>query len=85
MRCLSITTASAEVTVLQLFPSTFIEDPATMKPRDRAMSSSTLSGLDCECTVPQLGPNSYTSLWFQPGCGDHAVHGRPGWNRTATS
>ena len=46
------------MTVLQLLPSTFIDEVATMKPaRERHVVLHVLRVDDCEWIVPQLAPN----------------------------
>jgi hypothetical protein len=47
MRSLSIITDSAETTVLQLLPSTFNDEVATMNPRDSARSICTFWATPC--------------------------------------
>jgi len=81
----SIITLSAVTTSFAFLPWIWSELFATMKPRDRALSSSTVVGVDCLWYGAVLWPNGVTSLWFQAACGAHAVHGWFGSARTAMS
>jgi hypothetical protein len=56
IRSLSIITDSAETIELQLLPSTFSDDVATMKPRESARSICTFCAPPCEWYVLQFAP-----------------------------
>ena len=81
----SITSASAEVTVLQLSPRMFRPESATMKPRDSAMSTMTSVGSTCSWCGAHEAPNGINSLWFQPGCEAQGCQGCFGSSRAAIS
>src|SRR5215212_6647098 len=81
----SIITDSPETQSLAFCPRMFSDEFATRKPRDKAMSTSADDGPACVRHGAVPPPKSQYTLWFQPACGDHGVHGFAGSTRTASS
>ena len=67
MRSFSIITASAVTTLFAFLPWMLSELFATMNPRERALWSMTVVGVDCLWYGAVLWPNGRTSLWFHAG------------------
>ena len=78
MRSLAMTIDSACVTMLQLWPALLSAVDMTAKPRESAASFMTSGALPAWRSMPQLAPWVISSLWFQPSCGAHGVHGFAG-------
>src|SRR3954449_10010965 len=89
-RSFAMTSDSACVTTLQLWPELSSAVDMTAKPRPRAVvgldpalgpfgtptvSPVVLGALPDWCSMPQLAPCVISSLWFHCGCGAHAVQG----------
>src|SRR4051812_41910308 len=85
-----MTSDSASVTTLQLWPALSSAVDMTAKPRPSAtvgllptpgppgtpmVSPVVLGAVALLWSIPQLAPWVIRSLWFQPGWGSHAVHG----------
>jgi hypothetical protein len=91
---LAITSDSASVTMLQLWPALSSAVDITAKPMPSAVvglepapgppgiptvSLVVLGAVPDSWSIPQLAPWVISSLWSHCGCGAHALHGLPGW------
>src|SRR5215212_7427414 len=81
----SISTASALTTLFAFLPWMFSELFATMNPRESALSSRTVVGVDCLWYGAVLCPNGSTSLWFHARGDAHGAVGAFGSARTPMS
>ena len=78
-----MTSDSASVSRLQLWPALSSAVDMTAKPRERAASLTTPGALPDWWSMPQLAPWVISSLWFHPFCGAQGAHGLLGSNRVA--
>ena len=78
---MAITSDSAWVTMLQLWPALF---ERRRHHREAAAERRVVStdvparGAAAWWSIPQLAPWVISSLWFQPSCGAHGVNGFAG-------